>query len=113
MIVFLDLHQQKGLEIFNLNQAMCEYCTELSHLRLNLTPFDQSILAAILVKSDELRKSGVDLFAFCEADSDLQPWDKNGNPTEPLVKLYDDRQIWVYQDFLLQEPKMRTGWPHE
>jgi hypothetical protein len=109
--VFLALRKHKGLEIFDLNQPMCEYCAELSHYRLNLNPFDQAILAAVLVKSDELRKSGVDVFAFCEADSDLQPWDKIGNPKPPLVTLYDDRKIWVYQDFLLQEPKIRTGWP--
>lgn len=109
--LFNDLRKQKGLEVFDLTQEMCELCSRLCHDKLDLKPFDQMILAAILAKAEELRTKGVGLFAFCEADADLQPWDKAGNAKEKLVKLYDDAGIWVYQDFLLEKPTMPDGWP--
>jgi hypothetical protein len=109
--VLANLKNEKGLEIFDLTQTMCERCSELSHAGLGLQPFDQSILAAVLVKAEELARKGIDQLAFCEADSDLQPWDKAGTPKDKLAKLYDERKIWVYQDFLLEKPEMRKGWP--
>lgn len=110
--VFNDLRKQKGLEVFDLTQEMCELCSGLSHDRLDLKPFDQMILAAIVAKAKALKTKGIGLFAFCEADADLQPWDKAGNSKEKLVKLYDDACIWVYQDFLLEKPTMPQGWPN-
>lgn len=107
-----DLRRQKGLEVFDLTQEMCELCSGMCHDKLDLKPFDQMILAAVLAKARELKAKGVDLFAFCEADADLQPWDKAGNSKEKLTKLYDDAGIWVYQDFLLEKPAMPEGWPH-
>lgn len=105
-----NLKTEKGIQIFDLTQQMCERCSELSHAGLGLQPFDQSILAAILVKAEELTAKGIEQFAFCEADSDLQPWDKAGDPKEPLVKFFDERKIWVYQDFLLEKPEMPARW---
>ena len=104
-----NLRNEHGLEIYSLTEEMLERCTNLSFL--GLQPFDQAILASILVKAEMLRASGIECFAFCEADSDLQPWDKLGEPKEALVKLYDQAAIWVYQDFLLQKPEMPEGWP--
>jgi len=104
-----NLSNQPGLEIFNLTEAMLERSTDLSHL--GLQPFDQAILASILVKSETLKASGIERFAFCEADSDLQPWDRLGDPKEQLVSLYDQAAIWVYQDFLLEKPATPEGWP--
>jgi predicted nucleic acid-binding protein len=104
-----NLSNQPGLEIFNLTEAMLERSTDLSHL--GLQPFDQAILASILVKSETLRATGIERFAFCEADSDLQPWDRVGDPKEQLVSLYDQAAIWVYQDFLLEKPATPEGWP--
>jgi hypothetical protein len=82
---------------------MLERCADLSHL--GLQPFDQAIMASILVKAERLNNSGIERFAFCEADSDLQRWDKVGDPKEPLVTFYDKAVSWVYQDFLLEKPK--------
>ena len=110
--VLNDLRKQKGLEVFDLNQEMCELCSQLSDVKLDLKPFDQMILASVLVRAKELAAKGVDLFAFCEEDSDLQPWDRAGNSKEKLVRLYDDAHIWVYQDFLLEKPTMPEGWPN-
>ena len=104
-----DLRNERGLEIYSLNEEMFERCSDLSFL--GLQPFDQAILASILVKTETLKARGVECFAFCEADSDLQPWDRLGEPKEPLVKLYDQAAIWVYQDFLLEKPEMPEGWP--
>jgi hypothetical protein len=108
-----DLCAQKGVEVFHIEEEMWLRTTELSHLGLQLQPFDQAILAAILVKAEMLQKQGVDRFAFCEADSDLQPWDKAGEAKEPLVRLYDQATIWVYADFLMQRPSMPENWPRE
>lgn len=104
-----NLRSERGIEIFNLNEDVFERCAGLSHL--GLQPFDQAILASILVKAEILKKDGIGRFAFCEADSDLQPWDKLGATKEPLVSLYDEAAIWVYQDFLLERPEMPEGFP--
>jgi len=71
---------------------------------LDLKPFDQSILAAILVRAGELRNQGIDDISFCELDRDLQPWDKDGRRKEPLASLYDSAQVWVYGDFAMENP---------
>ena len=104
-----SLRNEREIEIFNMNEEMLERCAGLSHL--GLQPFDQAILASILVKAEALKKDGTDRFAFCEADSDLQPWDKLGASKEPLASLYDQAAIWVYQDFLLEKPEMPEDWP--
>lgn len=106
-----NLRHERGLETFDLTEEMVELCAELCHSGLDLKPYDQMILAAILVKAKQLKAKGIEEFAFCEADSDLQPWDKSGNVKVKLVKLYDDAHIWVYQDFLLEKPAIREGWP--
>jgi hypothetical protein len=107
--LLIDLRNERGIEIFNLTEGMIERCTELSHL--GLQPFDQAIFAAILVKAETLKRAGIQQFAFCELDSDLQPWDKHGERKESLAALYDQAAIWVYQDFLLEKPEMPQGWP--
>lgn len=40
---------------------------------------------------------------FCELDSDLQPWDKNGVLKPILSDLYNASRIWVYRDFLVED----------
>lgn len=108
-----DLCAQKGVEVFHVEEEMWLRNTELSHLGLQLQPFDQAILACILVKAEMLQLQGVVRLAFCEADSDLQPWDKAGESKEPLLKLYDQAAIWVYGDFLMQRPPMPEKWPNK
>lgn len=96
-----DVCAQTGVEVFHIEEDMWVRTTELSHLGLQLNPFDQAILGSILVKAEALRNQGVESFAFCETDSDLQPWDSKGNPREPFVTLYEQLGIRVYSDFLL------------
>jgi predicted nucleic acid-binding protein len=55
-----SLRTTRGVEVFNLDQEMLERCASLSYLRLDLKPFDQAILAAILVRAEQLRSKGVD-----------------------------------------------------
>ncbi|MGA8029204.1 MAG: hypothetical protein WB992_18850 [Bryobacteraceae bacterium] len=79
-------------------------------MNLDLKPFDQAILAAVLVKAEQLRDKGADDLAFYELDSDLQPWDKNGR-TKPLTALYDSASVWVYSDFAMESPPRRPMFP--
>jgi hypothetical protein len=106
-----NLKAAKGLQTFNLSQPMLERCASLSQARLDLQPFDQAILAAILVRAEELHAKGIDQMDFCELDAHLQPWDKDSRYKKPLTDLYDQARIWVYGDFLLQAPEKPAGWP--
>lgn len=107
-----NLKSANGVETFNLSQSMLERCAILSQAKLDLQPFDQAILAAILVRAEELRAEGIAEMDFCELDSHLQPWDKDSNPKKPLTELYDRARVWVYGDFLLQAPAKPAGWPN-
>jgi hypothetical protein len=100
-----SLRATKGVKIFHLTEKMLERCSELSHAKLNLQPFDQAILAAILGRAEELQVGGVEEMDFCELDSHLQPWDKDRRHKNPLQQLYDQAHIRVYGDFLLQVPE--------
>jgi len=109
--VFASLKGKAGLEVFDLDQDMLVRCTELSYLDLGLCPFDQAILAAVLVRAEQITKAGANDIAFCELDSDLQPWGKAGPQKEALTALYDNASVWVYGDFLLANPEMPADWP--
>jgi hypothetical protein len=95
----VSLRGEPGLEVFPLNENMLERAVDLSTLSLSLRPFDQAILAAILVRAEELRDAGETDVCFCEIDADLQPWDKRGGSKQPLMGLYDAADVWVYGDF--------------
>jgi hypothetical protein len=110
--VLRDLKVSKGVETFNLSQPMLELCAGLSDAKLDLEPFDQAILAAILVRADELYGQGVEQMDFCESDADLQPWDKDSRPKKSLKRIYDRARIWVYGDFLMQAPEKPKQWPN-
>ena len=72
-------------------------------------PFDQAILAGVLVSAARLWNARERGILFCEADSDLQPWDRYGQAKPPLKDAYDRSQVWVYRDFTLTEPQRRSG----
>lgn len=98
-----------GVEVFALNDSMLELSLKLAP-ELDLKPFDMSILAAVLVRSEELYKSGEMDICFAEQDSDLQPWDKVGNSKPVLTRLYDEARAWVYRDFTLTTPELQPEW---
>jgi hypothetical protein len=71
-----SLKKESGLKVFSPSERHLEMSTELS-FQLNLEPFDQTILAGILVRAEEILLESKDAeLVFCEKDGDLQPWDK-------------------------------------
>jgi hypothetical protein len=106
-----SLTDHPGVEVFGLGAEMLARAVDLSTQNLDLKPFDQAILAAVLVRAEELRGQGERDISFCERDGDLQPWDRNGRTKHPLAGLYDSAQVWVYGDFALENPPRRTGFP--
>lgn len=104
------LKTERGLHIFPLNTDMLEQSISLTTEKLELKPYDNSVLAAILVRAHELLKDGEADLAFCELDGDLQPWDKNGNTKPVLTRLYDNARVWVYGDFTMTTPETPQNW---
>ena len=98
-----ELAKHPSLNVFPLSEPMLERQISIGAMDLALKPFDLAVLAAMIVKSEELRKDGSTWVGFCEMDSDLQPWDKSGAKKRILSDLYDDVQIFVYRDFLLED----------
>jgi hypothetical protein len=107
------LTNHPGVEVFALRDEMLARTIELSTQNLDLKPFDQAILATVLVRAEELRDQGEHDISFCELDGDLQPWDKNGRSKQPLTALYDSAQVWVYGDFAMENPARRPGFQNE
>ncbi len=105
------LRARSGIEVFPLSDEMLLRALDISTQRLDLKPFDQAILAAVLVRAEDLRIAGADDISFCELDGDLQPWDKNGRAKQPLCALYDTAGVWVYGDFALESPPRRASFP--
>jgi predicted nucleic acid-binding protein len=104
------LKAEKGLHIFPLSADMLERSISLASEKLDLKPYDNSILAAILVRAGELARESKADIALCELDGDLQPWDKYGNTKPVLTRLYDDARIWVYGDFTMTTPEPAADW---
>lgn len=96
-----ELAKHSGMNIFSLSESMLERQVVIGSMGLSLKPYDLAILAAILVKAEELREAGYAELGFCELDSDLQPWDRTGNRKPTLSHLYAEAQIRVYGDFLV------------
>jgi hypothetical protein len=80
------LTQHSGIDVFALSEIMLARTIQLSTMNLDLKAFDQAILAAVLVRAEQLRDEGADDLAFCEVDSGLQPWDKNGRTKQRLPR---------------------------
>jgi hypothetical protein len=106
------LRNHPGIEVFPLSEEMLVRAVELSIENLDLEPFDQAILAAVLVRARALRDLGADDIAFCEPDGHLRPWDKKtGGIKQPLAALYDAAGVRVYSDFAMESPPKRPGFP--
>jgi len=97
------------IKIFGLDDAMFDRATELALAGIAPKPFDHAVLASILVRASGLWNAGERAISFCEADSDLQPWDKHGNAKPPLRDAFDQAHVWVYGDFTLTQPQRRQG----
>lgn len=106
-----SIRREAGLEVFALNDRMLERSVDLTVLGLSLKPYDQAILAAVLVRAEELRSQGEEDLCFCETDSDLQPWDRDRKAKEPLKSVYDSAGVWVYGNFGMTAPERPKHWP--
>jgi hypothetical protein len=95
--------KETNLNVFPLSESMLERQVSIGAMELFLKPYDLAVLAAILVKAEELQQDGHLWIVFCELDFDLQPWDKSGARKPFLSDLYNNSRIWVYGDFLLKE----------
>jgi len=104
------LRSEAGLEVFPLSHTMLERSIALTLDKLDLKPFDNSILAAVLVRAGELLRQGDSDLAFCELDNDLQPWGRDGRDKPQLRRLYDSARVWVYRDFTITTPEPPEGW---
>ena len=75
---FAPRSRSANLNIFPLSEKMLERQVSIGSMNLSLKPYDLAVLAAVIVKSEELLQEGHPWTCFCELDSDLQPWDKSG-----------------------------------
>jgi hypothetical protein len=105
-----SLRARSGVDVFPLNEQVLLKLLELSGLDLGLKPFHQAILAAILVRAEELTFAGEHDLCFREIDADLQTWDKNGLANQPITNLYEACSVWVYGDFDLNTPARPENW---
>ena len=106
-----DLAKHPSLSVFPLSEPMLERQVSIGAMDLSLKPYDLAVLAAVIVKAEELQQEGHPWVGFCELDADLQPWDKSGARKPILSDLYDNARIWVYGDFLLEEiNELPKGW---
>jgi hypothetical protein len=95
------------VKVFGLDDDMLDLATKLALDGVAYKPFDHAILASVLVRSSRLWNAGERGISFCEADADIQPWDKYGNAKPPLTAAYDHAHVWVYGDFTLADPPRR------
>lgn len=98
-----ELAQHPHLNVFPLSESMLERQVSIGAMDTSLKPYDMAVLAAILVRAEDLQQQGHSWVGFCELDSDLQPWDKNGVLKPILNDLYNASRIWVYRDFLVED----------
>ena len=98
----IELAKHPNLNVFPLSESMLERQVSIGAMDTLLKPYDMAVLAAILVRAEDLQQEGHSWVGFCELDSDLQPWDKNGVLKPILNDLYNASRIWVYRDFLVE-----------
>jgi hypothetical protein len=97
------------VKLFGLDDEMLRRATQLEIEGIHLKPYDQAILAGILVIAERRWNSGERMLSFCVTDADLQPWNRDGGPKIRLVEAYNSAHLWVYEDFTLTTPARRPG----
>jgi hypothetical protein len=102
-----ELAGLRCINIFGLDDAMLDRATALALAGIAPKPFDHAVLASVLVRASRLWDGGERAISFCEADSDLQPWDRYGNEKPLLTEVFNQAHLWVYGDFTLTEPERR------
>jgi len=96
-----------------MDDRQLELSIEISFLKdVDLSYFDQGVLAAVLGKSDMIRREDPAAeISFCGLDSDLWPWDRRGR-RDALRDVYDRHEVWVFGGYDLTWPERPGGWPN-
>jgi hypothetical protein len=97
------LRHSPGVEVFAPDEEILNKAIDLSISPLHLKPFDQMVLAAVLVKARRLPTQDGSRIYFCEYDSDLQPWDSVREPKPMLKHHYDEAGIEVRGSYLIAD----------
>ena len=105
-----NVAKSPGVEVIPYNARMMERSTEYGFSLPELKPYDQAVLATVVVRAEGLQRDGERDVFFCERDSDLQPWDSRGEPLEKLTAIYDPVNVWVCNDYFLENPRVPGGW---
>lgn len=95
------IRSEPNVDVFGMSDAMLERNVLLTDRELALQPFDHAVLAAVLVRAEELRQTGESDLLFLCLDADLLPVDRHGNPKRHLQQLYDDAGLTVRAEFVL------------
>ena len=97
-----DLLTKPNVKAFALSEAMLGRVLDLrrSVVEVNqMKPFDEAILAAVLVQAEAERGSGATDLMFCTLDADLLPWTKKREPRPALEALYKKAGLTVLASF--------------
>jgi len=105
-----ELAAAPGLEVINYDADMMGRAMEIGFRMPEIKPIDQAIFACVIVRAERLYRGGDREMFFCELDSDLQPWGRDGQRIEKLATAYDDVNVWVCGDYLLQSPPVPENW---
>jgi hypothetical protein len=105
-----NLAGSAGVEVVPYEDEMMRRAFDLGFSIPDVGPHDPAILATVLVRAERLLANGTRDLYFCELDGDLQHWDKNGHPRTRLTELYDAANVWVCNDYLLENPLAPEDW---
>jgi hypothetical protein len=96
------LLEKPNVKAFALSEAMLARVLDLrrSVIEVNqMKPFDEAILAAVLVQAEAERCNGASDLTFCTLDADLLPWTKRREPRPELDALYKQAGLTVLASF--------------
>jgi hypothetical protein len=97
-----ELLHLPGVNVFALDQRMLDRAISLRQQAADLKPFDEAILAAILIRAADVRSDAKSGVFFCSLDkSDLGAMDRKGQPRRQLASLYAEAGIINRSDFLV------------
>lgn len=97
-----ELVQHPNVEVFPLDDEMLNKALELSGGDFaGVDPFDQAILAGILVRAERIDSSEWSI--FCEKDGDLLDYTRSGEPRRFLQEVYQKARLKLQDSFDIQD----------
>jgi hypothetical protein len=91
-----EVANTRGVHVYALSEPMLERALALRATLDNLGPFDEAILAAIVVRAEALRDRGP---IFCTRDRDLSALTRQREPRPEFASLYAEAGLSVRTDF--------------